>query len=109
MTATRLASDRFSHPIQALKPGLVTNVSVSTGGSQKMAAALSADTIVVRLISTVDAYLSVGELNTAAASAGSMRIVANVPEYFRIEQATSVVVAVMGVAAAGTLNVTEML
>lgn len=108
MTATRLASDRFSHPIQALKPGVVTNVSVSTGGSHKMAAALSADTVCIRLISTVDAYIAIGELSAVSASAGCMRLPANVPEYFRVEQATSVVVAVLGVAAAGTLNVTEM-
>lgn len=109
MTATRLASDRFSHPIQALKPGLVTNVSVSTGGSQKMAAAISADTIVIRLLSTVDAGVSLGEINAVSASSGSMRLVAYVPEYFRVEQATSIAVAVIGLAAAGTLNITEML
>lgn len=108
MTATRLATDRFAHPIQVLAPGLVTNVTVSTGGSNKMAAALSADSIVIRLLATVDTMVSIGEISAVTASANSMRLVANVPEYFRIDQQTSVAVAGIALAAAGTLNVTEM-
>jgi len=107
MPATLLATDRFGHPIQALKAGLVAMVTASVGGTNKMTAALSADTVCIRLISTAHCYVSIGEINTVEASAGSMYLPANVPEYFRIDQATSVAVAVMGVGA-GSLYVTQM-
>ena len=112
MTQTYLAKDRFSHAIQVLKPGIVANVTVSAGGSNR-AVALSADVVVVRLMATVDTYVSIGPSGSAAAAATSLYLPAFAVEYFRVDEGSTSVttwaVAGMGVSGQGTLNIVEMI
>jgi len=108
MTQTYLAKDRFNHAIQVLKPGVAQSVVVSAGGAAKAANAFSADTVVIRVISTVDVYVSVGTTASAVASAGSLYLPALLPEYFRVDQLEGYTISALGVAGGGTLNVTEM-
>lgn len=115
MPDTQLARDRHSHAIQALKPGPNVQVTVSTGGSNVMAANIDASTVCVRLISTVDVRVTIGVSSaaTVTASAGSFLLPANFPEYFRVDQAGGSTapggrVAGIAVAAAGLLDITPM-
>lgn len=112
MTQAYLPKDKANHAIQVLKPSLVVNVTVSAGGSNVMATALSADTNVIRLMSTVDTYVSIGPSGSAAATSTSFYLPAFYVEYFRVDEGNTTnaayAVAGMGVAGAGTLNITEM-
>jgi hypothetical protein len=112
---TLLAKDRFNHAIQALKPGNNVQVTVSTGGSNVMAANIDPSTVCVRLISTVDCRVTIGVSSAAVvtASAGSFLLPAGFPEYFRVDQAGGNAapggrVAAIAVAAAGLLDITPM-
>lgn len=112
MTQTYLAKDRFSHAIQVLKPGIVANVTVSTGGSAKTAVALSGNAVVVRLMATVDTYVSIGPTAAVAAAATSLYLPAFSVEYFRVDDDTTNntwSVAGLGVSGQGILNITEMI
>jgi len=112
MTQTYLAKDRFHHPIQVLKPGTVANVTVSIGGSNKMAAALSGNAVVIRLVATVDTYVSIGPTNTVAAGPASFYLPAYAVEYFRVDDDTTNntwSVAAQAVTSVGTLNIVEMI
>jgi hypothetical protein len=108
MTQTYLAKDRFQHPIQALEPATVQNVTFTTGSSAATAADLSGNTVVVRLLATADCYVSVGPGGTVAATSGSMYLPAYAVEYFRVDQGVAWRVAALGVSSGGTLNVTQM-
>lgn len=114
MPDTQLAKDRFNHAIQALLPGPTTQVTVSTGGSNRMAADIGAATVCVRLISTVDCRIDFDVSTSATATAASMLLPAGIPEYFRVPQAGGNLapgyrIAGLATAAAGLLDVTEML
>lgn len=104
MNGTTLARDRFGHVIQALRPGLVQNVAFTTGGS---AASLpvASSTTTVRLIATADCWVVFGASPTASAT-NAVRLAANREEPFRV--APDDRIAVLGVAAAGSLNICEM-
>jgi hypothetical protein len=108
MTQTYLAKDRFQHPIQALEPGTVQSLAFITASSSATAADLNGNTVVVRLLATADCYVSIGPSATVAATSASMYLPAFSVEYFRVDQAAGWKVAALGVATAGTLNVTEM-
>jgi hypothetical protein len=109
MPTTQLAKDRFNHAIQALNPGVNTQVTVSTGGSNRMPVDIGIDTVVVRLISTVDCRIDMDVGTLASASAASFLLSAGLPEYFRVPQtADGYRVAGLATAAAGLLDVTEM-
>lgn len=106
MTQTYLAKDRFQHPIQALEPNVVQNVSFNTSTSTATSNNLNGNTVVVRVMSTVDAYVAFGP--SATASNASLYLPAFRPEWFRVDQNAGWKVAALGVAASGVLNVVEM-
>jgi hypothetical protein len=108
MTQTYLAKDRFQHPIQVLEPGVVQNVSFTNAGSTATANSLGGNTVVVRLMATVDCYVSVGPAASVDATTSSLYLPAFLPEYFRVDQAATWKVAALGVTGSGTLNVVEM-
>jgi hypothetical protein len=108
MTQTYLAKDRFQHPIQALEPATVQNVTFTTGSSAATAADLSGNTVVVRLVATADCYVSIGPGGSVDATSGSMYLSAFAVEYFRVDQGVAWRVAALGVASGGALNVTQM-
>ena len=106
MTQTYLAKDRFQHPIQALEPNIVQNVSFNSSTSTATGNTLNGNTVVVRVVSTVDAYVAFGP--SAAASNGSLYLPAFKVEWFRVDQGAGWRVAALGVAGSGVLNVVEM-
>ena len=113
MPATYLAKDRFSHPIQVLKPGPGQNVTL-VAATTVSSVPISGDVNVIRLFSTVDVNISVGETSAVGATSTSFYLPAFTPEYIRIDQpnpstgAASKTLAAFG-SAAGTLNIVEML
>lgn len=107
MTQTLLAKDRFNHAIQCVAPSIVQNISFTNVGSTTTASNLNPDTVVVRLVSTVDCYISIGPSATVSATTGSTYLPSFSPEYFRVTE-IGFRVAARGVAGVGTLNVTEM-
>jgi hypothetical protein len=104
MTVTTLAQDRFAQRIQALRPGVVQNVTFNTSTSVA-SAALQSDTAVVRLIATADCWVKFGAAPVASA-ADSLRLKADREEWFRVAPGDAV--AVLGQAAGGSLNICEM-
>lgn len=108
MTQTLLATDRFSQAIQALQPGVVQNIAFSTAGSTATADDIGSNTVVVRLVATADCYIAVGPAGSVSATTASTYLPAFAVEYFRVDQNAGWKVAARGVAASGTLNVTEM-
>ena len=110
-TQTILPKDRHSAAIQAVRPGTVQNISFNASGSTKAANALQSDTVVVRLMSTVDCYVAIGPDASVTATTGSMYLPAFAVEYFSIPQNDRGQwnVAARGVAASGTLNLVEAL
>ncbi len=108
MTQTYLAKDRFNHAVQVLAPSLVQNISFNASGSTSTAADLNPNTIVVRLMATVDCYVAIGPSGSVSATTASMYLPALSPEYFRVNQNAGLRVAARGVLGLGTLNVTEM-
>jgi len=105
---TLLATDRYNFPIQALEPGVVQNISFTTSGSTATGNNIGATTVVVRLVATADCYVAIGPAASVTASSSSMLLPAAAIEYFRVDQNATWKVAARGVAAAATLNVTEM-
>ncbi len=108
MTQTYLAKDRFHHPIQALEPNVIQNITFTNSGSAATAADFNGNTVVVRLLATADCYVALGPAATVSASTGAMYLPALTPEYFRVDQGIGMRAAARGVVAGGTLNVTEM-
>lgn len=107
MTQTLLAKDRFNHAIQCVAPSVVQNISFTNTGSTATANNLNPNTVVVRLMSTVDCYVSIGLAASVSATTGSMYLPSMSPEYFRVT-GLGFKVAARGVSGIGTLNVTEM-
>lgn len=107
MTQTLLAKDRFNHAIQCVAPSVVQNISFTNTGSTSTGNDLNANTVVVRLMSTVDCYVSIGLAASVSATTGSMYLPSMSPEYFRVT-GLGFRVAARGVSGVGTLNVTEM-
>lgn len=89
--------------MQAYRPATVQNVAIGSS-SAATANATQPGVVVVRLLSDTDCYIAIGQTPTATTS--SMKLKANVPEYFRIAPERKI--AVLQVSASGTLNVTEM-
>jgi hypothetical protein len=74
------------------------------GASAAASTAVSNATVVVRLISTSNCHVAFGSAPTAGAT--DMLLVANSPEYFKVNPADKV--SVIQDSAAGTLYLTEM-
>ena len=108
MTQTYLAKDRFQHPIQALEPNVVQNISFTTAGSTATTNNLNSNTVVIRVMATADSYVAIGPAASVTASSASVYLPAFLPEYFRVDQNAGLKVAARGVLASGTLNVVEM-
>lgn len=108
MPEIMLARDRLNAPIQALAPGPTTVVTVVNTGASVMASDLSATTVCIRLIATVDTLIAIGATGAVSASAGSMLLPAGIPEYFRVTATTSQKVSGLGLSAGGNLYITEM-
>jgi ApbE superfamily uncharacterized protein (UPF0280 family) len=108
MTQTYLAKDRFQHPIQALEPNVVQNISFTTAGSTAITDNLNSNTVVIRVMATADSYVAIGPAASVTASSASVYLPAFLPEYFRVDQNAGLKVAARGVLASGTLNVVEM-
>lgn len=108
MTTTYLAKDRFQHPIQALEPDVIQNISFTSGASAVTANNIGGNTVVIRVMATADAYIAIGPAATVTASSASLYLPAFLPEYFRVDQNAGLKVAARGVLASGTLNVVEM-
>ncbi len=112
MPATYLAKDRFNHPIQVLKPGSGQNLTLSAATTVS-SATINGDVNVLRLLSTVDVNISVGDSGVVGATSTSFYLVAFMPEYIRIDQpdgsgAATKTLAAFAPSAAGVLNIIEM-
>ena len=88
---------RASYP--AINPGTTQTLAV---GAASVATATAIGAPLVRLISTVPCYVAFGVAPTATAT--SMYLAANVPEYFVLNMTDQV--AALQVSAAGTLFIT---
>lgn len=108
MTQTYLAKDRFQHPIQALEPNIIQNISFTNADSTATANNLNGNTVVIRVMTTADAYIAIGPAASVTASSSSVYLPAFLPEYFRVDQNAGLKVAARGVFGSGTLNVVEM-
>lgn len=108
MTQTYLAKDRFQHAIQVLEPGVVQNISFTNASSTATTNNLNGNTIVIRVVATVDCYVAVGPSASVVASSNSLYLPAFLPEYFRVDQNAGWKVAARGVTGSGVLNVVEM-
>lgn len=106
MTNTYLAKDRFNHAIQCLSPGTTQTVTIS-GTSAATANALSKNTVVIRVVATTSCFITIGT-GTPIANTAHMPIIANVPEYFRVNGNETLKVAGIQILAGGSLYVTEM-
>lgn len=106
MSSTILARDRFNDTIQCLQLGTVVQNVSFTGAGSTQSAAFGAATIVIRVVATVNCYISTGADPTA--SAATTLVGAYTPEYFKVAQASSWKIAAFGLAGSGVLNVTEM-
>lgn len=105
MTTTILARDKYDQSIQCLKPGTTQTIAIS-GSSTPMTNPVAANTVVVRLVATTNCYVAIAASPTATSA--NMPLIANVPEYFRIDENQSMKVAGLQVSASGNLYVTEM-
>ena len=107
MTNTYLAKDRFNHAIQCLSPSTTQTVTIS-GSSAATANALNKNTVVIRLLATTNCFINIGT-GTPTANTTHMPVIANVPEYFRVDGSQTLKVAGIQITAGGTLYVTEMI
>jgi hypothetical protein len=103
-SGTTLARDRFGQVIQAMRPGTVQNVAFTTGASAA-SAAIATSTSTVRLIATADCWVVFGAVPVASAT-NAARLRADREELFRVDPGDRI--AVLGVAASGSLNICEM-
>lgn len=107
MTDTYLAKDRFNHAIQCLSPSTTQTVVIS-GTSAATANALNKNTVVIRVVATTNCFITIGT-GTPTANTSHMPIIANVPEYFRVNGNQTLKVAGIQISAGGSLYVTEMI
>lgn len=113
---THLAVDEFSRGIQALAIGASQNL--ATGAVTATGAALSSGVQVVRLVADADCFIAIGPVGSVSAATSQTRLVAGVPEYFRVPakgpDGQAVVntggsaVAARAVTGTGNLSITEM-
>lgn len=106
MAVPYLAKDSFNHPIQALCPGTNQSVAISAV-SAATTNALELNTIVIRVVSTTNCFITIAT-GTPTATTASTFLPAYTPEYFRVDAADTKKVAVIQQAASGTLYITEM-
>lgn len=99
---SRLARDEFGIPAPVI--GLGASQDVAVGASSAQSTALGASTTMVRLVSTVDCRVALGENPTATAT--STLLPAGCPEVFAVQPRHKV--AVIQTSGAGTLNLTEV-
>ena len=107
MTSTYLAKDRFNHAIQCLAPGTTQTVTIS-GISAATTNILDRNTVVIRVLATTSCFINIGT-GTPTANTANMPIVANTPEYFRVDAAPGIRVAGVQMSSGGSLYVTEMI
>ena len=96
------ASDRIGFDVQAMRPGIVQNI--TTSGTSAQSSALNSETRVVRLIATTNTYVAFGSNPTATSS--SMYLTASSSEYFIVAGGSKI--AALQVGDSGILNITEM-
>lgn len=106
MTTTYLAKDRFNHSIQCLSP-VTTQTVVVSGASAATTNALNKNTVVIRVVATTNCFLRIGT-GTPTATSADMPLLANTPEYFRVDGAQTIKVAALQMSSGGALYVTEM-
>lgn len=97
-----IVTDENGKAIQAIRQSTVQNVSIGAGSLQS---AVFTETL-VRLLPTSACYVRFGE-NPTVTSANGTLLAAGVPEYFGVVPGQRL--AVIQVAAGGTLNITEAL
>jgi hypothetical protein len=102
MPAPSAIMDGNGNPIPVLQYG--ASQAVAFGPASLQSTALAADTRVVRLCATNACYVKVGANPTATAN--DPLLPANMPEYIQVLGGEKV--AVLQVAAAGSLNIVEM-
>lgn len=106
MPDTRLAVDKYQHPIQALLPGTTQTVAIS-GTSAATTNALSTDTLVIRVLATTNCFIKIAT-GSPTATTSDFPLIANIPEYLRVDGKSTVKVAGIQMSASGSLYVTEM-
>ena len=106
MTDIILPADKFNNSIQAMRIGVTQSVTVGLS-SAATANALSKNTIIVRLVSTSDCFVTI-TTGTPTATPADMFLPAGVPEYIGVDGFTTLKVAAIQSTAGGTLYVTEM-
>ena len=99
----RMPLDENGYAVPVLRPN--TSQMVAIGAASVQSAAVAATTEIVRLVATVDCFVAFGTNPTAVANT-SMRLVAGLPELFRIN--SSAKVAVIQASGGGSLYITEM-
>jgi hypothetical protein len=97
-----LKRDRNGQVLQAFVPGVSQNVAI--GAASVQSAAFGELTTCVRVVSTSDCFIAIGQNPTATTS--SMLLPAGAPEYLAVDAGMKV--AVIQQSAAGSLNVTEL-
>lgn len=100
---TKLARDIDGATMQVLAPGASQPVAIGAGSTQSTA--FGTTTGVVRLVATVDCFVTIGA-NPNAVAGSSMYLPAGVPEFIAVSGGDKV--AVVQSTSAGTLYVTEM-
>jgi hypothetical protein len=106
MAATTLAQDRFGHPVQAVMWGVTQNLAVGVGSAVASVPLLS-ETRVVRLCASEDCWVAIGPAAVVSPVTG-VRLPAGVVEYVGLTvQEGPVVVSALGIAAAGSLCITQ--
>lgn len=101
-TPTEMVTDHRGRPIPALTPGDSQRVAVGVSSAQS--AALSSETIIVRVVADVDCYLAFGANPTATNT--DLFLAAGDTEYFGVTPGTKI--AVLRSAGDGYLNIVEM-
>jgi hypothetical protein len=100
-----LASTAYADQI-TYRPALTFTVDANPTTSTAATTAPSAYIDTVRVMSTVDVFLSIGVSPNASAGVTAMYIPADKPEYFNIRSGEQI--AVLGVSASGVVYITEM-
>ena len=106
MSVPYLAKDKYNHAIQTLAPGTNQNVAIGAA-SAAITNILDRATTVIRVVATANCFINIGT-GTPTATTANTFIPAFTPEYFRVEAATGIRVAVIQQTGSGVLYVTEM-
>ena len=101
--STKVARDINGHPIQAVRPGTVQNVTMGTASAATSNAVGAVS--VVRVYSPDDIYLSFGATPTASTASTVMAAGA---EYFRVEPSVDKIAVLQKGTSGGDVNITEM-